>query len=647
MLNIKISTIGVNKTIAYAADELTRYLKHMDAKAVVTTRTYEYYDGSIADAIWLGLSPALEKYLPGVENPELDDGIAIKVKDFSGFITGTNNRSVLIAVYRFLTELGCRFIRPGDDGDIIPTHIPEKCDIDISEAPDYRHRGICIEGAVSREHVYDMIDWIPKVGMNSYFFQFHEPHNFFNRWYSHSGNEYKVPEEFTFEDTVRIHAELVDEITRRSIIHHAAGHGWTCLPLGITGNQWDPENFKIPEEKYKYVALKKGQRKFHHGCPRYTQLCYSDPEVQRIMIDSVIDYIKEHKNVDLLHFWLADSNNNHCECENCVKRIPSDFYVEILNKLDERLTDEKLDTKLVFLIYNELLYAPETEQISNPHRFTLMFAPHRSYSTSYKDIDINHLEPTPPFIRNNIIMPKTPEQAVGFLYGWKRIFKGDGFVFDYHLYADHFKDMGYHKAAKILFEDMQNLDHIGLNGMISCQLTRAFFPTSLPNYAMAKGLWDKHCSFDGVEDEYYAAAFGKKGGEVKEYLTSLSELVPPEFFRDSTAFGMSDEDFCRSALKASELIVGFRETIEKAFSDETDPNIRRSWYYLGFHSHYAENCVLSYYYSYSGNKEKAEEHKNLAIDLVKRNEDNIHRVYDVFKGTSVIKELGKFDDALF
>lgn len=645
MFNMVIGKIGEHKTVNFAVNELRKYLKLMDNDAVIDVRLYDDFDSDVSGMLWVGESPSFKDLLPAVDDPVLDDGIVIKVKNFSGIITGNNLRSVLIAVYRFLTELGVRFVRPGDDGEIIPKHKLSFCDVDICEAPDYRHRTICIEGAVSQTHVRDMIDWVPKVGMNGYFFQFIHPHNNFNRWYSHMGNEYLKPVPYTYEDSARVHEQLISEVTERSLLHHAMGHQWTRMALGIKGNPWEPDS-ELPEDKLKYIALRGGRREFFHDTLRYTQLCYSDPEVQQMMAEAAVSYIKEHGNIDLLHFWLADSMNNFCECEECAKRLPSDYYVEILNKLDAMLTAENLDTKIVFLSYNELQYAPETARLNNPDRFTLMLAPRRSYSQSFKEVDINNLPELPPYVRNKMPKKGTTETSIRILKNWQQVADCDSFVFEYHLYADHYKDLGYHKVAKMIFDDMQSLEHIGLNGMVSCQLSRVGFPTALPNYAMAKALWNKNCSFEEVEKEYYSAAFGEKGEAVREYLTAISNYIPPEFLRGDMP-QWSAKDFCDSALKAVELIQSFRQVISEALENETDLNVRKSWYYLSVHSVYAENCALGWYYGYSGNKEEAQKHIDTAVDYIRRNEESIHWVYDVFKGSSVIEVVGNFDDALF
>ena len=98
----------------------------------------------------------------------------------------------------------------------------------------------------------------------------------------------------------------------------------------------------------------------------------------------MVEYCKNHPSVDYLHFWLADEALNQCECEKCAEKRPSDYYVDMLNMLDEKLSLAGIDTKIVFLIYVDLLFAPEKEKIKNPDRFTLMFAPiNRWYSEFY------------------------------------------------------------------------------------------------------------------------------------------------------------------------------------------------------------------------------------------------------------------------
>ena len=127
-------------------------------------------------------------------------------------------------------------------------------------------------------------------------------------------------------------------------------------------------------------------------------------------------------------------------------------------------------------------------------------------------------------MRNKLVMPKKVSENIVHLSRWQKQFAGDSFDFDYHLMWDHVLDPGYYKCAAILHKDMANLDKIGLNGMVSCQVQRVFFPTGLPMYAMAKALWDKTSEFEAVAGEYFLAAFGAEAEAVSLYLRTLSEM---------------------------------------------------------------------------------------------------------------------------
>ena len=57
----------------------------------------------------------------------------------------------------------------------------------------------------------------------------------------------------------------------------------------------------------------------------------------------------------------------------------------LLNQLDKKLTENNIDVKIVFLIYVDLMWAPEHIKFENPDRFILMFAPiTRTYGKAWK-----------------------------------------------------------------------------------------------------------------------------------------------------------------------------------------------------------------------------------------------------------------------
>ena len=113
---LKICKVRANPVIDHAAQELKKYLRMMmteDGEIEIV------YDPDAKDGFRLGL---MEDFgLPcEAEDVALDDVIHIDTTAEGGILAGSNPRSILFAVYRFLRENGCRWLYPGVDGDYVP-----------------------------------------------------------------------------------------------------------------------------------------------------------------------------------------------------------------------------------------------------------------------------------------------------------------------------------------------------------------------------------------------------------------------------------------------------------------------------------------------------------------------------------------------
>lgn len=625
----KIVKIGDCKVIDFAAAELKKYMFLMDAQNEYIIMSFENYDPSLSDALWVGIDKQFP--LPKVSDSKFDDGISICIQGHSGYITGTNSRSVLIAVYRFLRELGCAFIRPGSDGEVIPKRRLEEVSVSVFEAASYRHRGVCIEGAVSAEHVLRNIDWLPKVGMNAFFNQFQIPFTFYDRWYSHKHNPLFQEQAFTLKDAEGIMNASIDEIKRRGLLYHATGHGWTCEPFGIEGSSWDVKEYEVPEETKPYLALVNGKRELWGGIPLNTNLCYSSEYVRKVMAKSVADYCLKYPQVDVLHVWLADEANNHCECEMCIDKRPADLYVELLNCIDAVLTERKIDTKIVFLIYFDLLWEPLEAKINNPERFILMFAPiTRTYTKSLADAEAFDDKKLLPYVKNKISFPENVSENLQRLFKWQEHFEGDSFIYDYHYMWDHFLDPGYYEMAKILFSDMKHLDKYSIGGMISCQNQRVFFPTGLGMAAMSEVLWNKKVEFEDVAEKYFQEAFGSDGEAVMEYLSTLSMLFNPPYLRGECAVinEQSAEKYAQIPVVVAQFAKQIHSQLAKQKS-ELEPAQRKSWEYLLPHGELCKMLAKTFGYLAQGNLDKADEAMQFAMGYAQQCEVELHNVFDV------------------
>ncbi|MBQ8249157.1 MAG: DUF4838 domain-containing protein [Clostridia bacterium] len=633
--SITIARIGAHRTVKFAADELRRYLKLMDSNIIVDVRLYEEYDASQSDLLWVGMSEKFAEKLPIVEDVTLDDAISLDVHDFCGVITGNNNRSVLIAVYRFLRELGIAFVHQGEAGEIIPKRILDTCEIHITETASCRYRVVCIEGAVNYEHIYNMIDWIPKAGMNGYLMQFFTPMVFLNRWHEHSYNASLGVDPVSREEAYSILKKCEEDIAERSLIYQAVGHGWTSEAFGVPSNGWapvDPET--VPEEALELFAEINGKRGLFKNVPASTQLCYSDPRAVEIMSRTIADYCKAHPEVDQIIASLADGSNNHCECERCRKLRPSDWYVGILNRLDELLTEYGLNTKVLLAAYNENMWAPLETKFNNPGRFILQYCPiTRPYNEAYDELDLDDLGEEPPFELNKMVRPRKMRPLMKLYRKWQEKNPGLGFcLFDYHLWFSTIGcDPGRFAISKIILRDMKALPGLDINGNLSCQVQREGFPTNLPMQAMAQSLWDSSVDFDDVANEQLAYEFGDQYKIAREYLEGLSDMIAYWPDRLAEPEIIVDDEKRKNAERAIEHVAKYKPIIEKIAEGEFEYELqKRSWNNLLTHTEVGDICARLAALKFAG--KTPDERKDVQLEyhnFFRRTEPELHRITDL------------------
>jgi cytochrome c556 len=258
-----------------------------------------------------------------------------------------------------------------------------------------------------------------------------------------------------------------------------------------------------------------------------------------------------------------------------------------------------LDSKIILPFYNDLMWAPETEKIRNPERFALDFAPiSRSYSVSYADYDFNEEIELEPYRRNENVFKYSLPKAVAMFKKWKEEQNiKDVMLFDYHLMWDHHYDPGYYKVAEILQKDMASLDKIGLDGMISCQLQRIAFPTNLPMYCMAKALWNKNETFDGIAKEYYLAAYGEYADVVEEYMSTLSKLFVPEVLRGEKPYDA--KEMTEKYEQAKQVVKEFENNYILKLQDTS-----KLWKYLFHHAQLVKIYADVYIARFNGNEDE-------------------------------------------
>jgi len=524
-----IYKINDSPVIDFAAEELKKYMRMMmpDCGEIVIERNPD-----AADGFRLGLMSDFGIDTSEAEDTELDDIIHIDTEKSGGVISGSNPRSVLLAVYRYLHENGCRWLFPGTDGEMIP--IREVMPTRYHKMADCRHRGQCNEGAEIQSNMMEIIDFTPKIGLNVFMLEFTNP-DYYSKYYDHKYNPSREEEPVTYDQRLQWKRQCEVEIAKRGLQFHDMGHGWTCEPFGIEAKK----GAAVPEEVTKYLALCDGKRGlFRDMHPYNTNLCMSNPEARRIVADSIVEYSAEHTNVDYLHIWLADCWNNHCECDECKKKTPSDWYVILLNEIDEALTAAGLSTRIVFICYVDTSWPPLTEAIKNPKRFSLLVAPiSRDYTVSARD-DVSDVT-YPEYKRNDNELFRDVNQYIKVGKDWQNICNVRAFLYEYHFYVNQYRDPGTLSFARVVYNDIINYKKNGLNGLVNDCSQRSFFPNGFAIYLYGQVQFDTSISFDDLMEDYFSRAYGDCWREVVKILEKIGKAMPHGYFAGNMSADMS------------------------------------------------------------------------------------------------------------
>ena len=522
----KINKVRADHVIDFAAEELKKYLRMMMPRCGEIDIEYK---PDAEDGYRLGLMQDFGIDTSEAEDTELDDILHIDTDDNGGIIAGSNPRSVLLAVYQFLRENGCRWLYPGVDGEYIP--MTDVKGVKFHKMPDMRYRGQCNEGAEYQQSVLESIDFTPKIGMNIFMIEFDIPKGYYNTYYDHSYNtENREPEPITAETVLQWKRQCEAEISKRGLQFHDMGHGWTAESFGINSTEaWSVQKDNpIPEESKQFVAMINGERKLFGGVALNTNFCMSNAEARAKVVKYVADYSELNRHVDYLHVWLADFYNNHCECEECSKMTPTEWYIMLLNEIDEELTVRGLDTRIVFCCYYETIWVSEKVKLNNPKRFSMLLAAiTRSYlkpvSTEAKEFELK------PYERNNITLPRDIDEYIVYAKKSMDTYKVRSLVYEYHFCIHQSYSPGQVKYAKLLQDDVRGYYAQGMDGIIEDGTQRNFFPNGFAMYAYARTMFDTKVDFEELKEDYFSHAYGKDWREVAEFLEKMDTLFDAQY----------------------------------------------------------------------------------------------------------------------
>lgn len=506
-------------TVDFAAEELKKYLRMMmPEKGDIGIEL----KADAADGFRLGLLSDFG--LPcECKDPHLDDIVHIEVREEGGILAGSNPRSVLFAVYRLLKLNGCRFFYPGPEGEYIPHQ--DLVPTSYHKLADHRLRGHTIEGHPSLEQVLNFIDFHAKEELNAFGLYCIDVYQ--QRYYAHLYNNKNRPVEDYDGDVAETQwrALYESELTKRGMLIFSGEHDLIPRAIGFdltAREQYLSGQKQITEEMRPYIALFRGKRDLCNKEILTTHLCYSNPKVRSMIAEQAVLMAQERPYLSYLGFTFADGSKNHCECEECRKKRPSDWYVMTLNEIDEQFTKHNIPMKVLFSFYVDTMFAPTTEKLNNPDRFLFQFCPiARSYMESITE---NTVIPEPlPFRYNAWDRPKNTEEAYALFCEWKKVFPGPYAVFEYHFWIHQYRDPGTMAMARRVYEDTLSHKVMETCGCMQDGSNKSYWPNGFAEYIYAEALMHRDVDYEKELADYYEALYGADWEKVVSYLKKISD----------------------------------------------------------------------------------------------------------------------------
>ncbi|MBQ9087436.1 MAG: DUF4838 domain-containing protein [Lentisphaeria bacterium] len=498
-----------------AATELQTYLQQISGAKFTITRSAKL---PAANAIVIG-TPATFAALPAVVKnfPEGDKGNdSLRIAAIKGnlYLSGNVPRGALYAVYTFLKNtMGVRWFFAGKTGELVPRKssftLPE---LNIYDTAKFKYRGFHLCG---KHYDEDMETWMSRNKLN-----------------------------IMRSDPVGKHK------WRRAWNDGRIAKG---LHMMFSTHNVAIRDRKVFAEHPEFFALVGGKRMMD-------QLCWSNPDVEKIMIDRLIQYCKDYPAVEIVNLSAAD-NMNYCRCEKCGKKPVHELWFEFYNRMAAGVRKVFPQVRFATIAYQAYKSVPACDMSSSAFVEYCMYD--RCYTHRYGKCAMN-------------------DKALKNVASWQK--KGlPILVYSYEF--DVFKPKAQSPFYYMISDQMKKFHSAGIAGIItecgpvnyrSPKLPRNAIPGANYNklgfYLYAAALWDHNVDPDAVIKEYSEAAYGTAAPYMAKYAMLMGKSW--DKMKNHYSYFSNSPFACSESLLNGKLIAEIDSLFRKAdaaVKQEKDP----------------------------------------------------------------------------
>ena len=486
------------------------------------------------------------------------DSFTLKSFDNKLWITGSNARSVLYGVYKYLKMHGFAFLYPGEEGEIIPENPAFTIEgFDLTEKADRLFRGLSFRPSYPKdepekfnqsiEDARTLISFMAKNQYNVYFMEGYDEIRPGDRYSVIDGKrpiqhvEYRLTDRSWEERAMVARTQFlaVEEARRHGLLIERGGHGW---------NYGVPEHYAVNHHisVEKAVEVLKAKGKVNPvalvATSTWFQICLGNEEVREIYADHITSYLMEHRGeMDIASIWMGDGFDNKCQCEECIKQPFSDLYLDIFRRVALKAKKVMPELMLECLIYFESLEPPTKNWLEGLDNVILNYAVwDQCYFHHLDDPECRQSDWIPDYRHNKTHDTDNGKRIINIdqhlpYEGWRKVLGNEHkcFVYNYITYLkynSHRHFMSY-DVRPLLEYSLDDFERFHIDGMINCQCHTSWDkPANLMLYGAGRALWNRKDNDPAViRKELFEKLYGEKAPQVEAYCDKV--------FRHMTSFG--------------------------------------------------------------------------------------------------------------
>jgi hypothetical protein len=469
---------GCERPVYFAADELARYLA-----ALLSGSPPEIVVDPSAppNVVVIGDGAGSERARVAAR-ALTDDGYAIVIEPAGIAIGGANPRGVLFGVYALLHELGCRWLTPDDDGEMIPSlDVVRLATGTRVSTPDFRRRGL---GEDTRAVPPDDAGWFTDLVADT---------RRLAGWMAKNRLSHLTTTAVALADD----ASLQDELARRGIVS-SYGTGHTIprlLPRELFAAH--PDYFRMDEY---------GQRRADGN------LCVSNRAAVAVVVSNAVEEVRSvGRPVELYSVQGEDTpSGSWCRCPDCVEMTPLEQNALLCRAVAAGLAAAGLaQTRVALAAYQSTLELAIDRSLL-PDRVFVHFAPReRSYAEA---IDAG----------DNIKFARQ-------LAGWSGLLGDDSLgVIEYYTDAVRFGSLPV-PLTRVIAADLRAYREAGATAWLRVLFMSRYswwaYPLNL--YVVARLAWDADEPVAAIVADFCRHRYGSAGRTMVAFFDRFEQATAP------------------------------------------------------------------------------------------------------------------------